>query len=61
MLGMKWIIWKEKILLVMSIRKQEEEGLARTVLEEQISMGWPGLAKQVIKICTQIGLQRRRR
>ena len=56
LLGMKWIIWKEKILLVMAIRRQEEEGLARTVLEEQISMGWPGLAQEVSKIRKQLGL-----
>ena len=40
----------------MAIRKQKEEGLSRAVLEEQISMGWPGLAREVTNICNQIGL-----
>ena len=43
-----------KILLIQAIRKQEEGGLAREVLEEQLKMGWPGLASEVRTICEEI-------
>ena len=39
-----------------AIRRQEEGGLAREVLEEQLQMGWPGLAQEVTQICRSIHL-----
>jgi hypothetical protein len=30
--------------------------LAKTVLEEQIAMGWPGVAQKVAAICETVGL-----
>ena len=54
--AMKWRVWEAKILLVQAIRRQEEGGLAREVLEEQLQMGWPGLAQEVSQICQDIHL-----
>ena len=34
-----------------------EENLCREVLEVQITMGWPGLIKEVQNICKTVGLQ----
>lgn len=56
-LGMKWRVWQEKCLLVRAIRRQEEGCLAREMLQEQISRGWPGLAVEVTEICKIIGLK----
>ena len=44
------------MLLVAAIREQEKDCLAREVLEEQVRMGWPGLAREVQKICQEVGL-----
>ena len=54
--AMKLRVWEAKILLVQAIRRQEEGGLARQVLEEQLQMGWPGLAQEVSQICQDIHL-----
>ena len=54
LLGMKWRVWELKIHLIQAIRRQEEGGLAREVLEEQLEMDWPGLASEVRDICKEI-------
>ena len=41
---------------MLAIRRQEEGGLAREVLEEQLAMGFPGLGQEVSSICRNIGL-----
>ena len=51
MLGMKWRIWLEKILLLMRIKKHEEGTLCRQVYEEGKKNNWPGLGQDVTKIC----------
>ena len=51
---MRHRVWQEKILL--AIWQQEEGSLAREVLEEQVRMGWPGLAREVQEICQKTGL-----
>ena len=56
LLGFRHRVWQEKILLVMAIWQQEEDCLARQVLEEQVRQGWPGLASEVKEICRQVGL-----
>ena len=38
LLGMAWRVKEAKVLMVMAIRGQEEGGLAREVLEEQLAM-----------------------
>ena len=42
--------------MMQAIRRQKEGGLAREVLEEQLQMGWPGLAQEVSQICKCINL-----
>ena len=56
LLSMRHRIWQQKILLVLAIWQQEEGSLARQVLEEQVRMDWPGLAREVQEICRQTGL-----
>ena len=43
-------------MLVLAIRRQEEGGLAREVLEEQLAIGFPRLGREVSSICREIGL-----
>jgi hypothetical protein len=45
LLGMKWRVWQEKLCLVQSIRRLDDDTLAKQVFDQQVSMGWPGLAK----------------
>ena len=49
--GMRFRIFQEKVLLVLAIKEQEDNCLAKEVLQEQVRMGWPGLAQEVQKIC----------
>ena len=56
LLGMRWRVFQEKVLLVKAIKEQEEGCLAKEVLEEQVRMGWPGLAREVQEICQLTGL-----
>ena len=56
LVGMKWRVWQEKILLAQAIRNQEEGGLASEILEEQLAMAWPGLGKEVSEICAHLKL-----
>ena len=44
------------MLLVLAIQRQEEGGLARDVLKEQLAMGFPGLGHEVREICKELGL-----
>ena len=55
LLGFKWRIWQEKVLLVVAIKKAEGT-LAKLVMEEQLLMGWPGLCQEVSTICNTISL-----
>ena len=54
LVGMKWRVWELKLHLVQAIRRQEKGGLAREILEEQIEMGWPGLASEGTAKCKEI-------
>ena len=57
LLGCRWRVYQEKVLLLKAIKEQEEGCLAKQILEEQIRMGWPGLAAEVQNICKLTGLQ----
>ena len=46
----------QKIQLVNRIYKQDPECLSRRVYMEQLNNGWPGLSKEVSKICQTIGI-----
>ena len=56
LMGMRWRIWREKLILILAIQEAEEDTLARRLLEEQVTMGWPGLSKEGSEICQKIGL-----
>ena len=56
MLGMKWRIWQEKILLLMRIKKHEVNTLCRQIYEEGRKHDWPGLGQEVADICKLLGI-----
>ena len=57
MLGMEERIWLEKISLVAVIMHQTEpQNHSRQILEEQVLMGWEGLAKEAKELCGKLGL-----
>ena len=49
----------EKICLVSRLlhTREEQENVAREVLQEQLQQGWPGLCQEVQEICLRVGLQ----
>ena len=53
---MKRRVLEAKVMLLLVVRRQEEGGLAREVLEEQMAMGFPGLGQEVRKMCKEVGL-----
>ena len=52
----KWRIWEAKVMMVKRLQSQEIMSLARQVYEEQLRLGWPGLADEVKEICAEVGL-----
>ena len=56
LLGFKWRIWQSKLLLLTAIKEQEDDVLARQILEQQLGMKWPGLSQEVAAICQEVGL-----
>ena len=44
----------EKIMLVRRLQEKERTSLARCVYEEQLRQGWPGLAREVTRICDEV-------
>ena len=56
MIGMKWRIWQEKILLLLRIKSHDADVLCRKVYDEGVKNGWPGLWKEVTQICEEIGI-----
>ena len=55
-LKMKKRIQKQKLMLAKKISK-EKKSLAGAIYAEQVEMGWPGLAKEAVEICKEIGLR----
>ena len=56
MLGMKWRVWQEKVLLLIRIRNHDDETLCKQIYEEGKAKGWPGLGKEVSEICKAINI-----
>ena len=54
MLGTKWRIWQEKILLLLRIKKHDKSTLCRQVYEKGRANGWPGLGVEVTDICNEL-------
>ena len=55
LLGMRWRIWEQKLLLILAIQESGET-MANKTLREQVDIGWPGFAIEVKDICDNIGL-----
>ena len=51
MVGMKWRLWEQKILLLMRIRNHNEDTLCKQIYLEGESNNWPGLGQEVREIC----------
>ena len=51
LLGMKFRIWIEKVLMIHHLRGLEETALASNIWSEQREKDWPGLVKEVRSIC----------
>ena len=56
MIRMKWMIWQEKIMLVMRIKNHSTDTLCKQVYEEGRERSWPGLSQEVSRICQEVGL-----
>ena len=56
MVGMKWRVWQEKILLILRIKNHEKGILCRDVHKECKSISWPGLGQEVTSICQELGI-----
>ena len=57
LLSMKLRIWKEKLMMVMHIRQLGDETLAKKVYTEQLTKGYPGLAKETAKISKELHIE----
>ena len=51
------MLWKEKLMYVMQLKRLEEKSLALEIYKEQMKHGWPGLAQEVAEICKKLGLK----
>ena len=57
MVSIEYLVYREKICLVSKLLHRTEPGnYARQVLEEQIMMGWEGIAKEARELCDMLGL-----
>ena len=50
-------IWREKIMLIYHVSHMEEGDLAKEMMEEQVSNNWPGLVKEVEKLCNMLQIE----
>ena len=57
LLDMGLRVWREKIMLMLHIRRLPENSLAHRMYQEQMKNGWPGLAKETQSICEQLELE----
>ena len=57
MLDMGLKIWIEKLMLVLHIRRLDEDTLARKTYEEQLANKWPGLAAETEEICLELSIE----
>ena len=57
MLSMKLRIWKKKLMFVHHVKNLSDTALAKQVWKEQIRNGWPGLAKEATKLCSELGIE----
>ena len=53
----KWRVWQEKLFVIKRLQKQKVASMSRMVYEQQVQLGWPGLAEEGKQICNTLGLQ----
>ena len=51
LLSMDHTVMIEKVMLAYHIRRLEDRALAKQVYVEQLSRGWPGLAREGKEMC----------
>ena len=56
LLSIKYQIVIAKLSLLFHIRNMEEETLAKQVYNHQLLYGWPGLVREGIKLCEELGI-----
>ena len=56
-LDMELRVWIEKLMLMLHIRRLDEQTLANKIYQEQRKNKWPGLADETEKICTWLEVQ----
>ena len=56
MLGMKYRVMKRKLCFINSLKKSDDETLAKQIYTEQVENGWPGLAAEAKEICSVLNL-----
>lgn len=55
-LSIKYQIMIAKVSLVFHIRNMNDEALAKKIYIHQLKYGWPGLVRESIKICEELGI-----
>ena len=55
-LGIKYQIMKEKLLLIFHIRDLEDTALANQIYTQQIKLDWEGPLKECKQICLELGI-----
>jgi hypothetical protein len=55
-LGIKYQIMKEKLMLLFHIRSLDETALAKRIYSQQIKFGWAGPVKECRAICKELGI-----
>ena len=53
---MKLRVWKRKLMFANHLKSLNEEDLAAKIWKEQLTSDWPGLAKEVKKICEDLAI-----
>ena len=56
-LDMELRVWRDKLMLMLHIRRLGSESLAHQIYTEQRNNNWPGLATETEKICDQLGVE----
>ena len=51
---MKLHVWLSKLMMILHIRGLKEDSLTKKIWREQLTMEWPGLAKECSEICQKL-------
>ena len=56
-LDMQLRVWREKLMLILHVRRLSDTSLAKQIYEEQRKNNWPGLAEETEKICGWLDIE----